>query len=138
MSGPTGWLYRAEEIVTAIEEYFIFIVHVLNFIFTAIGVLVLAITVLKAFVRFWRHTPNTQVQHKMARGMQLALQFLLGGEILRTVITEQWEGILIVGAIIVLRIILSLTIHWEDRELRPKRPDAKTETPEQITQNASM
>ena len=47
----------------------------------------------------------------------LALEFMLGGEILRTVIAHELSDILIVGAIIVLRVALTLLIHWESKHL---------------------
>ena len=43
----------------------------------------------------------------------MALQFKLGGEILRTVVIREVSEILLVGGIIVLRIALTILIHWE-------------------------
>ena len=48
-----------------------------------------------------------------AEGIALALEFKLGGEVLRTVIVREWTELLILGAIIALRGALTLLIHWE-------------------------
>ena len=43
----------------------------------------------------------------------MALEFKLGGEILRTVVARDMSDIIQVGAIIILRAALTLLIHWE-------------------------
>lgn len=52
---------------------------------------------------------------RLAKGLELGLEFKLGGEILRTVVLREWSEILIVGAIIILRAGLTFLIHWEIR-----------------------
>lgn len=49
----------------------------------------------------------------MAQGIALALEFKLGGEVLRTVIVREWNELAILGAIILLRGALTLILHWE-------------------------
>ena len=53
----------------------------------------------------------------LAESMALGLEFMLGGEILRTVIAHELSDILLVGAIIVLRVALTLLIHWESSHM---------------------
>ncbi|MBR1417718.1 MAG: DUF1622 domain-containing protein, partial [Synergistaceae bacterium] len=43
----------------------------------------------------------------------LALEFKLGGEVLRTVIVREWSELVILGAVILLRGALTFLIHWE-------------------------
>ena len=43
----------------------------------------------------------------------LALEFKMGGEVLRTVVVREWSELGILGAIIVLRAMLTFLIHWE-------------------------
>lgn len=43
----------------------------------------------------------------------LALEFKLGGEVLRTVIVREQAELIILGAIILLRGALTFLIHWE-------------------------
>ena len=49
----------------------------------------------------------------LAKGIALALEFKLGGEVLRTVIAREWSELAILGAIIVLRGALTFLIHWK-------------------------
>lgn len=56
---------------------------------------------------------NPHVRLMLAKGIALALEFKLGGEVLRTVIVREWSELLILGAIIVLRGVLTFLIHWE-------------------------
>jgi len=49
----------------------------------------------------------------LAQGIALALEFKLGGEVLRTVIVREWNELLILGGIILLRGALTFLIHWE-------------------------
>lgn len=58
-------------------------------------------------------TKDEHIRLKLAQGLALALEFKLGGEVLRTVVVQQWSELLILGAIIVLRGALTFLIHWE-------------------------
>jgi uncharacterized membrane protein len=44
----------------------------------------------------------------------------MGGEVLRTVIVREWNELLILGAIIVLRGALTFLIHWEIKQEKGK------------------
>ena len=43
----------------------------------------------------------------------LSLEFKMGSEVLRTVVVREWEELGILGAIILLRGVLTFLIHWE-------------------------
>lgn len=75
------------------------------------GIGILLITVVKAVVGYFRKYDNIRLD--LAEGIALALEFKLGGEVLRTVIVREWTELLILGAIIALRGALTLLIHWE-------------------------
>ena len=49
----------------------------------------------------------------LAQGIALALEFKMGGEVLRTVVVREWAELGILGAIIILRGALTFLIHWE-------------------------
>lgn len=79
--------------------------------FEIVGVLILIWAGIKGIYNFLKKDPQTGL--KLAEGMAMALQFKLGGEILRTVVIREVSEILLVGGIIVLRIALTILIHWE-------------------------
>lgn len=74
------------------------------------GICVLVTSGIKAFIGWLQ---KREVSLKLAEGIALALQFKMGGEVLHTVIVREWADIARIGAIIVLRVILTLLIHWE-------------------------
>ena len=75
------------------------------------GIAILLITVVKCIVGYFRKDEHVRLD--LAEGIALALEFKLGGEVLRTVIVREWTELLILGAIIALRGALTLLIHWE-------------------------
>ena len=75
------------------------------------GIAILLITVVKAIIGYFRKSEHLRLD--LAEGIALALEFKLGGEVLRTVIVREWTELLILGAIIALRGAQTLLIHWE-------------------------
>ena len=75
------------------------------------GVSVLVVTIIKSFIGWIRRKDNIRLY--LAQGIALALDFKLGGEVLRTVIVREWNELIILGAIILLRGALTFLIHWE-------------------------
>ena len=63
----------------------------------------------KAFLTKKRYT----IRIELANALALGLEFKMGAEILKTVLVRSLNEILILGAIILLRALLSLMIHFE-------------------------
>ncbi len=75
------------------------------------GICILVYTALKCFFRWIKK--DKAIRLDLAEGIALALEFKLGGEVLRTVVVRDWSELGILGAIIALRAALTLLIHWE-------------------------
>lgn len=75
------------------------------------GIAILIITAMKGVVSYFKHDEHLRLE--LAQGIALALEFKLGGEVLRTVIVREWTELLILGAVIALRGVLTLLLHWE-------------------------
>lgn len=90
-------LYQTVQVCTMLMELF--------------GVCVLVYTAVKSFIRWIKR--DTEIRLALAQGIALALEFKLGGEVLRTVVVRDWAELGILGAIIVLRGLLTFLIHWE-------------------------
>lgn len=75
------------------------------------GVFVLIIAALRAFADYLRRDPMMRL--RLAKSMTIALEFKLGGEILRTVLARDFKEIATVAAIIALRAALNFLLHWE-------------------------
>ena len=60
------------------------------------------------------------LQSNLARGLAMGLEFKMAAEILRTVLIQSLEELYMLGAVILLRALLSLLIHYE---IRPHKGD---------------
>ncbi|MCR5826453.1 MAG: DUF1622 domain-containing protein [Oscillospiraceae bacterium] len=95
------------------------------------GICVLVFTAVKCFIRWMRR--DTEIRLTLAQGIALALEFKLGGEVLRTVVVREWAELGILGAIIVLRGLLTFLIHWEIKNEEQALAKQQAEAPEHTT-----
>lgn len=91
-------------------------------LFEWVGVAVLVVSGVLGVVNYIRRDPETRL--KLAQGLAMALEFKLGGEILRTVVVSDLREIALVGAIILLRAALTFLIHWEIKNEEASLPEA--------------
>jgi len=100
-------------LVTYLSPFIIVLAHILDIF----GAFVIVISSSIAFVNFLKTSRDGRILRlTLAQSLAFGLEFKLGGEILRTVIVRTFDEILILGAIIVLRGLLNLIIHWEIRQ----------------------
>ena len=97
-------LHQVEGIFSIIVQYGIILLE-------CAGVMILMSTTIKSIQGYIKHDPDVRLA--LAKGIALALEFKLGGEVLRTVVVREWSELLILGAVILLRGALTLIIHWE-------------------------
>ena len=83
------------------------------------GIFVVTISAVTAFYRYCKglvtHHPSN-IKFDLANGLATSLEFKMAAEILKTVIVRSMSELLILGAVILLRALLSLMIHFEMRE----------------------
>ena len=103
--------------LSILEEILYTVVQICTVAMELFGVCVLLFTAVKSFVDWIRRT-DANIRLDLAQGIALALEFKMGGEVLRTVIVREWSELGILGAIIVLRGLLTFLIHWEIRNER--------------------
>ena len=111
-----------ENIYLASESILRYIVEFSTLLLELFGICILVFTAIKSFV-FWLKKDDS-IRLQLAQGIALALEFKLGGEVLRTVVVREWADLGILGAIIALRAALTFLIHWEikneEKALAPK------------------
>ncbi len=89
-----------------------------------IGIIVVFVSGLHGF---WQYVQNTcmkkkyDLQSNLARGLAMGLEFKMAAEILRTVLIQSLDELYMLGAVILLRALLSVLIHFEI-----KRPAKKS------------
>ncbi len=94
-----------------IELFFTHFAEICTILLEMFGVIVLIYTALKSFVQWIRH--DSKIRLDLAQGIALSLEFKMGSEVLRTVIVREWSELGILGAVILLRGLLTFLIHWE-------------------------
>ena len=99
------------EIFAKISEVFDIIVNYLILVVEFIGIVILMYAIVSAVIGLCKRQSHTRL--KLAEGIALALEFKMGGELLRTVIVREWNELLMLGAIILLRAALTFLIQWE-------------------------
>ncbi len=100
-------MHQLEAALNSLSGYIIIILEFM-------GVFIITVSGIKGFYNYMRHSPETK--RVLAKGLAVALEFKMGSEILRTVVVRQWEEMVTVAGIIVLRASLAFLIHWEIRE----------------------
>ena len=88
-----------------------YIVELCTILLELFGIIVLVYTAVKCFFRWIRRGANLRLD--LAQGIALSLEFKMGSEVLRTVVVRDWEELGILGAVILLRGLLTFLIHWE-------------------------
>ncbi len=97
--------------ILSVEELLYEVVQICTMLMELFGVCILMFTAIRCFIRWIKQ--DTEVRLILAQGIALALEFKLGGEVLRTVVVREWTELGILGAIILLRGLLTFLIHWE-------------------------
>ena|GEM_PF-197234 len=104
-------LFSVEQLNTALFDFLVlnaeFFIHILELV----GLYFIVFSAAKALHGFFTHNPRYRLD--LSEGLATGLEFKLGGEILRTVVVRSMDEIMLVGGIIVLRVALTLLIHWE-------------------------
>ena len=94
------------------------------------GVLVVAVGAVQGFYKYLRSgfkADNTELKLGFAETLAMALEFKMGGEILKTVITKTIDEMWVLAAIIVLRAILTFVIHWEIKQEKNAEHEKNTD-----------
>ena len=83
------------------------------------GILVIAVSTCTAFWQYFRglltRTPG-DVKSQLASGLALSLEFKMAAEILKTVLVRDMTELMVLGAVIILRALLSFLIHFEMKQ----------------------
>lgn len=112
-------LYLASQLsedTTLMEQWLTYAVHAVEMIgaiLIIISVVIGLIEVGWATLRSRIRDAVTSVRFRLAQRMVLALEFLIAADILKTITTPTLEGMAVLGGIIAIRTVLSLSIAYE-------------------------
>ena len=123
--------------MVAIEHGFETMVRFFILLIELAGIAVIVISMVRGFIGFVRGDESIRVQ--LAQGIMLGLEFKIGSEVLRSVIVSGWNELGTLGAVILLRSLLTLLLHWEI-DVEEKRQREKQEAlaaPEAAVEDAA-
>ena len=87
-----------------------------------IGIFIVVVTVITAFYNYvkslFRHTPSN-AKFQLANGLATSLSFKMAAELLKTVIVSDWSELFLLGAIIILRAMMAVMLHFEMKHNHP-------------------
>ncbi len=97
------------------------VISIAGYAIEAVGVLIIVLGSCIAsvvFVRTYRHQPEGMAyktyRRQLGRSIILGLEFLIAGDIIRTVVVaDTLENVAVLGLIILVRTFLSVTLHLE-------------------------
>jgi len=100
---------------------------VLSNLLDMFGAIVITLGSAVVFGRFFKGLllPEESLRLNLARILALGLEFKLGGEILRTVVVRSLNEIMVLAAIVVIRALINLIIHWEIKHCSQCDPKEK-------------
>ena len=99
-----------------------FIHTVLPYIISILEIMGIFIVTWSVIKEFWEYIQNTfmkkqlDIQFNLAVGLATGLEFKMAAEILKTVIVQSLDELLVLGVVILIRALLSLLIHFEMKE----------------------
>lgn len=113
--------------INGMETMLVYIVEICTILMELFGIAVLVYTAIKCFIK-WVKKDHRHLRLTLAEGIALSLEFKMGSEVLRTVVVRDWEELGILGAVILLRGLLTFLIHWEikneEKTLKAENPEA--------------
>ncbi|MDD5897912.1 MAG: DUF1622 domain-containing protein [Clostridia bacterium] len=112
-----------------IEHNFENLVRLCILLIELAGIVVIVISMVRGFIGFVRKDEHTRIN--LAQGIMLGLEFKIGSEVLRSVIVTTWNELGTLAAIILLRSLLTLLLHWEIGEEEKREKAANVQATEQ-------
>lgn len=94
----------------------------LPYIISALEIMGIFVVTWTAIKSFWEYIQNAfmkkhlDLKFNLANGLATGLEFKMASEILKTVLVRDMEELYILGAVILLRALLSVLIHFEMKE----------------------
>jgi len=103
-----------EVFIELLRTGLVYAVEISSTLLELFGVAILLYTGIKAFLGWIRKDEECGLS--LAESIAMALEFLLAAEVMHTVLADEVADLIILGALVVLRAIMTVEIHWEMKE----------------------
>ena len=98
-----------------LEEFIALILPPIISVCELMGIFVVTVSAIRAFWHYCRglaaHS-SQDVKFELANGLATSLEFKMAAEILKTVLVRDLNELVVLGAVVLLRALLSLLIHF--------------------------
>lgn len=114
------------------QEIFIKLLEIIIEVLEAMGIIIITIGALRAFWGYLKAHLNSDsytVKHQLVEAMAMGLEFKLAAEILKTTIVQSIEEIAVLGAIFILRALMTVIINWEIKQEKHREASVEDKTP---------
>ena len=115
---------------------------ILPFIISILEIMGILVVLWSALHSFWEYIQNSfmkknlDIQSDLAKGLATGLEFKLAAERLRTVLITSMDELYILGAVILLRALMSVLIHFEMKGAQHAKADHDAKEAEQTENKA--
>lgn len=105
---------------------------ILPYIINILEIMGIAVVAWSGISAFWGYIKDiflhkkSNFMFKFSEGLAAGLEFKMAAEILKTVLVKEMSELLVLGAIILLRAILSILIHFEMRHKKREKQQEET------------
>ena len=103
------------------------VAEIAEVVFAVVGVLIILVNFFKGLYYYLKNDKRSKFV--LAEGYTMGLEFLMAGEIIHTVIAKDLSSVIFVGAVVVVRVALTLLLHWEvqceKKEEKEEREEAE-------------
>ena len=95
-----------------VEEFVLLVAKYCCLLIECIGLGILVISAVKALIGILS-SKKDNVRLKLMEGISTALEFLLCGEVIKTITSVKLESMLYTAAVMLLRAAMTVLLHWE-------------------------
>lgn len=121
-------VWEGESMTHLLHELLVIMVEYAVILFELVGVIVILIATIKSIVGMFKREQNTKIE--LMEGMTTGLAFMLGSEILRTVGVSDFNVMMQIGGLILLRASITILLNWEIRNEEKHHHDVLKDTEE--------
>lgn len=122
----TEFIYDLLMVTTSLEALSIFVASVIGYI----GVMIMAYGGVKSALHFMlstirkqNHLPHIRIE--LGKHLALGLEFLVGKDIIESIMQPTWDELGKLAAIIALRTAVTLMLSWELKEIKEELNEEK-------------
>lgn len=111
-----------EAFAKQLEDIFTPTVETVAILIEVLGLIIILVSVVRAFIGFWKKDETAKIG--LGHGIMLGLEIKIGAEVLKSSIATSLKELALLGAVIVIRVALTMILHWEVTQGEKEKKEA--------------